>query len=164
MASVGRSFLIAVRSMRTRASCLMDPEDPARARATSGTEQHVAFPNLKQRLAASIRLTEGNTMGITRKLMSLSTLGMVSYRDKGERANRYARQTRNAARAQVAQNAAQLEVARQQLAALDHANVREEARQYEAEAKALVKWQVDMALWRARQRAALPPPTGEPYK
>jgi len=100
-------------------------------------------------------------MGMTRKLMSISTLGMVSYRDKGERANKYARQTRNAARAQVAQNAAQIEVARQQLTALDYANVSEEARQYEA---AMVKWQIDMALWRARQRAALPPPTGEPYK
>ena len=44
------------------------------------------------------------------------------------RSTRYQKQTRNAARAQVAQNAAQLELQGQQLNAMDHANVREEAR------------------------------------
>jgi hypothetical protein len=67
-------------------------------------------------------------MGIIRKSMSVSTMGIVSYRDKGERAAKYQKQTRNAARAQVAQNAAQLELQRQQLNALDHGNVREAAR------------------------------------
>lgn len=67
-------------------------------------------------------------MGIMRKMTSVSTGGMVGYRDKDERATKYARQTRNAARAQVAQNAVQLELQRQQLAALDHGNAREEVR------------------------------------
>lgn len=67
-------------------------------------------------------------MGIIRKATSLSTLGLVSYRGKAERANDYQKETRNAARAQVAQNAMQLEIQRQQLAALDHGNVREEVR------------------------------------
>lgn len=67
-------------------------------------------------------------MGIIRKTTSISTLGLVSYRDKQERSAKYAKQTRNAARAQVAQNAAQLELQRQQLNAMDHANVREEVR------------------------------------
>ncbi|HEY5182776.1 MAG TPA: DUF2510 domain-containing protein [Dermatophilaceae bacterium] len=67
-------------------------------------------------------------MGLIRKITSLGTVGVVSYRTKDERAGRYARQTRNAARAQVAQNAAQLELQRAQLAALDHGNVREEVR------------------------------------
>ncbi|UZJ26270.1 DUF2510 domain-containing protein [Rhodococcus antarcticus] len=67
-------------------------------------------------------------MGIIRKTTSLGTLGLVNFRGKDERANNYAKQTRNAARAQVAQNAMQLELQRQQLAALDHGNVREEVR------------------------------------
>ncbi len=70
----------------------------------------------------------GDRMGIIRKTTSLSTLGLVSYRNKDERTAKYTKQTRNAARAQVAQNAAQLELQRQQLNAMDHANVREEVR------------------------------------
>ena len=72
-------------------------------------------------------------MGLMRKATSLSTLGLVNFRDKGERTARYTKQTRNAARAQVAQNAAQLELQRQQLTALDHGNVREEVRDIEAQ-------------------------------
>ena len=52
-------------------------------------------------------------MGLIRKTMSLSTLGLVSFRDKEERTTRYTRQTRNAARAQVAQQAMALEHQRQ---------------------------------------------------
>lgn len=65
-------------------------------------------------------------MGIIRKAMSVSTLGLVNYRNSEERTAKYTKQTRNAARVQVAQQAMNLEVQRQQLQALDHANVREE--------------------------------------
>ncbi len=71
-------------------------------------------------------------MGLMRKMTSISTGGVVNYRNKDERAGKYQKQTRNAARAQVAQNAAQLELQRQQLAALDHGNVREEVRDMRA--------------------------------
>lgn len=64
-------------------------------------------------------------MGIIRKATSLGTMGLVSFRNGSERAAKYSKQTRNAARAQVAQQAMNLELQRQQLAALDHANVRE---------------------------------------
>lgn len=74
-------------------------------------------------------------MGLIRKATSLGTLGLVNFRAKDERASRYAKQTRNAARAQVAQNAAQLELQRQQLAALDHGNVREEVRDISSQPK-----------------------------
>ena len=67
-------------------------------------------------------------MGIIRKAASVSTLGIVNYRSSKEKTAKYTKQTRNAARANVAQQAAQLEVQRQQLEALDHANVREEAK------------------------------------
>ena len=67
-------------------------------------------------------------MGILRKTMSLSTVGMVSYRNKDERASKYAKQNRNAARAHVAQNAMMLEHQRQMINQGDHANVREEVR------------------------------------
>ena len=67
-------------------------------------------------------------MGLIRKTMSLSTVGIVDYRSKKERATKYSKQTRNAARAQVAQTAMMLENQRKQLAAADHANVREEVR------------------------------------
>jgi hypothetical protein len=60
--------------------------------------------------------------------MSVGSMGMVSYRSKDERAARYTKQTRNAARAQVAQNAMMLEHQRQMIAQADHANVREEVR------------------------------------
>jgi hypothetical protein len=64
-------------------------------------------------------------MGLIRKTMSLSTMGIVDYRGKEERAAKYSKQTRNAARAQTAM---MLENQRKQLAAADHANVREEVR------------------------------------
>ena len=70
----------------------------------------------------------GYAVGLIRKTMSLSTLGIVDYRGKDERAAKYSKQTRNAARAQVAQTAMMLENQRKQLAAADHANVREEVR------------------------------------
>ena len=79
------------------------------------------------------RLRKGITVGILRKTMSLSTMGMVSYRDKQERASKYAKQTRNAARAQVAQNAMMLEHQRQMINQGDHANVREEVRDMRAQ-------------------------------
>ena len=71
-------------------------------------------------------------MGIFRKTMAVSTMGMVSYRNKEERAAKYAKQTRNAARAQVAQNAMMLEQQRQMINQNDHANVREEVRDMRA--------------------------------
>jgi hypothetical protein len=71
-------------------------------------------------------------VGLIRKGMSLSTMGLVSYRDKEERAAKYAKQTRNAARAQVAQQAMMLEHQRQQINQMDHANVREEVRDQRA--------------------------------
>lgn len=43
-------------------------------------------------------------MGITRKMMSVCTLGLIDFRSDKERTARYARQTRNAARANVLQN------------------------------------------------------------
>jgi hypothetical protein len=67
-------------------------------------------------------------VGLIRKTMSLTTVGIVDYRSKDERAAKYSKQTRNAARAQVAQTAMMLENQRKQLAAADHANVREEVR------------------------------------
>lgn len=71
-------------------------------------------------------------MGLIRKTMSLTTGGIVNYRNKEERASKYAKQTRNAGRAQVAQTAMMLENQRKQLAAADHANVREEVRDMRA--------------------------------
>jgi hypothetical protein len=53
---------------------------------------------------------------------------MVDYRGKQERATKYAKQTRNAARVQVAQQAMMVENQRKQIVAADHANVREEVR------------------------------------
>lgn len=67
-------------------------------------------------------------MGIFRKTMSFGTMGVVSYRSKDERAVKYAKQTRNAARAQVVQNGMMLETQRQMVNGIDHANVREEVR------------------------------------
>lgn len=55
-------------------------------------------------------------MGMIRKTMSLTTLGLVDFRSDKERTARYARQTRNATRAQVAQNMQMLEQQREQLA------------------------------------------------
>ncbi|WP_254924359.1 MULTISPECIES: DUF2510 domain-containing protein [unclassified Rhodococcus (in: high G+C Gram-positive bacteria)] len=67
-------------------------------------------------------------MGIIRKTMSVGTLGIVSYRNDAERTSKYTKQTRNAARAQVVQQGVSLELQRQQLQAMNHANVREETR------------------------------------
>lgn len=64
-------------------------------------------------LASVVLLLHDALMGITRKALSLSTAGMVSWRSKGERVERFTRQTRNAARAQVAQQAMSLEQQRQ---------------------------------------------------
>jgi hypothetical protein len=64
--------------------------------------------------------------------MSVSTLGMVSYRNKEERSAKYAKQARNAARALVAQQAVDLEMQRQQQAGLDHLNAQTGARRLEA--------------------------------
>jgi len=68
-------------------------------------------------------------VGIIRKTMSVSTLGMVSYRSNSERSARankqsakYAKQSRNAARAQVAQNGLMLDAQRQQLEATYQGN------------------------------------------
>lgn len=55
-------------------------------------------------------------MGMIRKMTSLSTLGLVDFRSDKERTARYTRQTRNATRAQVAQNMQALELQREQLA------------------------------------------------
>jgi len=42
-------------------------------------------------------------MGLMRKVTSVSMLGLVSFRNEAERAEKYAEQTRNAVRAKVAQ-------------------------------------------------------------
>lgn len=72
-------------------------------------------------------------MGITRKLLSISTLGLIPYRNREERQLRYARQTRNAARAAVAFDAAQLQELRGIRDGVDHGNIREERRYFERE-------------------------------
>ncbi len=56
------------------------------------------------------------TVGLIRKTMSISTLGLVDFRSDKERTARYTRQTRNATRAQVAQNMQALELQREMLA------------------------------------------------
>lgn len=68
----------------------------------------------------------GGVVGLFRKAVSVSTLGVVSYRSSEERQVRSARQTakydkqaRNAARAQVAQNAVDLQIQRAQLEAVE---------------------------------------------
>lgn len=55
-------------------------------------------------------------MGLIRKMASVSTLGAVDFRSDRERTARYTKQTRNAVRAQTAQQAA-LEQQRRQAAA-----------------------------------------------
>ncbi len=42
-------------------------------------------------------------MGLMRKVTSVSMLGLVSFRNEAERAEKHAEQTRNAVRAKVAQ-------------------------------------------------------------
>lgn len=56
-------------------------------------------------------------MGLIRKTASISTLGLVKYRSGGEQSRRIAKQTRNAARAQVAQNQVMIANQRAQLEA-----------------------------------------------
>lgn len=55
-------------------------------------------------------------MGLFRKLTSVSTLGLVDYRSDKERTAKYTRQTRNATRAAVVQNARQIGYQRDDLA------------------------------------------------
>ena len=107
-------------------------------------------------------------MGIIRKATSLSTLGVVNYRNSKERTAKYTRQTRNAARAQVAQQAMALELQRQQLAALDHANVREATKPSTTPAgwypdpgsPGYIRW-FDGAQWTHHVQPAMqPPPPG----
>jgi type II secretory pathway pseudopilin PulG len=107
---------------------------------------------------------EGGRVGIIRKTMSLSTLGLVDFRSDKERTARYTRQTRNAARAQVAQQAMDLELQSRQLAALDHANVREAVKPVTTEPgwyadpgdPTLVRW-FDGRQWTGHVQAMLPP-------
>ena len=68
-------------------------------------------------------------MGIFRKMTSVGTMGIVSYRSNSERTARagkqtakYSKQARNAARVQVAQNQALIELQRQQVAAAEYGN------------------------------------------
>lgn len=75
---------------------------------------------------------EGVSVGLIRKMTSIGTGGVVDYRKKAERDGKFQKQKRNAARAQVAQNAVRLELQRKQLAALDNGNVREEVRDIRA--------------------------------
>jgi hypothetical protein len=58
----------------------------------------------------------GHRVGLIRKTMSISTMGLVDFRSDKERTARYTRQTRNATRAQVAQNMQALELQREMLA------------------------------------------------
>lgn len=105
-------------------------------------------------------------MGIIRKTISISTAGVVPFRNTDERTAKYTKQTRNAARAQVVQQGVNLDLQRQQLAALNHANVREEARPNTTPANwypdpgnpAFVRW-YDGAQWTSHvQPANTPPP------
>lgn len=79
-------------------------------------------------------------MGLTRKTMSICTLGLVPFRDRAERQARYARQTRNAARASVAMEAAQLQELRGIRDGIDHGNIREEVRDMRRDAPAGTRW------------------------
>lgn len=62
-------------------------------------------------------------MGIIRKVTSISTLGLVKYRNSTEQATKLAKQTRNAARMNNVQNMQLIELQRQQLAAAENAQV-----------------------------------------
>jgi hypothetical protein len=55
-------------------------------------------------------------MGLLRKAMSISTIGLIDYRSDKERIARYTRQTRNATRVAAAQNARIRNNQREQLA------------------------------------------------
>ena len=109
-------------------------------------------------------------MGIIRRTASISTLGMINGQSAKKRTAKYTKQTRNAARAQVAQQAVSLELQRKQLAALDHANVREELRPQAVQPNwyadpgnpFVLRWH-DGAQWTAhthRINTPPPPPTG----
>lgn len=67
-----------------------------------------------------------------RKTMSVSSAGLVPYRNKEERATKYAKQTRNAARALVAQQAVDLQLQRDQAEGVRQLNTQAEARRFEA--------------------------------
>ena len=71
-------------------------------------------------------------MGLLRKTMSVSTAGLVPYRNKEERATKYAKQTLNAARALVAQQAVDLQLQRDQAEGVRQLNAQAEARRIEA--------------------------------
>lgn len=55
-------------------------------------------------------------MGITRKMLSVCTLGLIDYRSDSERTAKYTRQTRNATRVAAVQNARSLGYQRDGLA------------------------------------------------
>lgn len=55
-------------------------------------------------------------MGITRKMLSVCTLGLIDYRSDRERTAKYTRQTRNATRVAAVQNARSLGYQRDGLA------------------------------------------------
>lgn len=65
-------------------------------------------------------------MGLTRKFLSISTLGIIPFRNREERQAAYARQTRNAARASVALEASQLQELRGIRTGVDHGNIARE--------------------------------------
>lgn len=86
-------------------------------------------------------------MGMIPKLTSLGTLGPVDYRSDKERIARYTKQTRNATRAQVAQNIRMLDLQREQLA-------QSHVHHVEAQAQAIAPVTPDALL--------APPPAGPP--
>jgi hypothetical protein len=61
-------------------------------------------------------------MGLIRKTASISTLGLIGFRSNGEQTKRIAKQTRNAARAQVVQNQMMIANQRAQIEAQVQAN------------------------------------------
>lgn len=58
-------------------------------------------------------------MGLMRKTLSMCTLGLVRFRNRDERMERFARQTRNAARLANVQRGQSLELQRDRLAQAD---------------------------------------------
>ncbi|MBY3988007.1 DUF2510 domain-containing protein [Rhodococcus fascians] len=96
--------------------------------------------------------------------MSVGTPGLASYRNDSERTRKYTKQTRNAARTQVVKQGAAPEVQRQQLAALNLANVREEIRPVTTPAgwypdpgdAGFIRW-FDGGQWTAHVQQSRPP-------